>query len=167
MVGAWWFNLVVVSGARSGHPTHFILPTMLALVAVSMGYIGWRHSISGSIVVASILIGMSGILFWVPGLRTQTGWIAGGALLLGMAGVGILLEKRLGQGWQFTNFQALGLILVSMTILALVTLPTLWATHSEANFTLAWLPESIRFRNGMLALKGAVPFLNNLFIMWR
>lgn len=110
LFGAWYFT---VATAEAGLPS-IVAPLVFSITSLAASSLvfrlGLRTRISGLLVVATTLSGI-GLLGIGHGLAPRGASGAFNWLLLpAFIGFGILIENRLGIGWRFSNWQAVGLI---------------------------------------------------------
>ena len=124
MIGIWRFITAVVA-AQNGWWAPVFLPILFAAAGVGFILYGWQAAVSGPIVLAGALLGLSATLILRILIPEHSIWLAGLSLVPGLAGAGMLIEISRGQGWRFTRRLSYGLMLTGMAT-ALVLAISSW-----------------------------------------
>lgn len=161
VLAVWWFAFTI---ALAEGDREFLLsvPIFLLLASIGLVFLAWKRSISGMLVLALPIFGLSVLLavdLWshhsILLLRT---W----PFMLGLAAIGILLENRWGIGWRFTNRQALRIILLTLIILLI----TNYSNLNTLVHTISTLTGSIKLEIPTIAFKNMLlfhPFFSSIW----
>lgn len=98
------------------------LPIFLAVAGAGLILYGWQAAVSGPIVLAGALLGLSATLTLRILIPEDSIWLAGLSLVPGLAGAGMLVEISRGQGWRFTRRLSYGLLLTGMAMILLLAI---------------------------------------------
>ena len=121
LIGIWRFITVVVT-AKNGWLAPVFLPIFLAVAGAGLILYGWQAAVSGPIVLAGALLGLSATLTLRILIPEHSIWLVGLSLVPGLAGAGMLVEISRGQGWRFTRRLSYGLLLTGMAMVLMLAI---------------------------------------------
>ena len=121
VIGAWRFTSAALT-SQNGWWAPVFLPIFLAVAGAGLILYGWQAAVSGPIVLAGALLGLSATLTLRILVPEHSIWLAGLSLVPGLAGAGMLVEISRGQGWRFTRRLSYGLLLTGMAMVLMLAI---------------------------------------------
>ena len=132
LLGAWFLAVQLFPGLRQFAYSQFTWPMVIIGVGVLLGLIGLLTWVPGMLIPACIVGGIGGLLYWQNLTGNWESWAYAWTLIPGFVGVGIFLSGLLsgdrkamvGGGW--TIFNSLVLLAIFGTFLGGLTLWAYW-----------------------------------------
>lgn len=121
VVLAFRYTSIALASQLGWWPLVF-LPIFLAVAGAGVILYGWQAAVSGPIVLAGALLGLSATLTLRTFIPEHSIWLASLSLVPGLAGAGMLIEISRGQDWRFTRRLSYGLLLTGMAMALLLAI---------------------------------------------